>query len=74
MSVPCDCIPSSSSRDSGPPHGPALDSKVARAHLLLATIQIDSNHRAQANDEIQKYLDQDPNGAFSDEAKALLKR
>ena len=47
---------------------------IVRAHLLLATIQIDANHQAQANDEIHMYLELEPTGPFADEAKALLKR
>jgi hypothetical protein len=50
------------------------DPKAARAHLLLATIQLDGSHRAEANAEIQKYLELDPNGQFAGEAKALLSR
>ena len=63
----------------------ALDPKNARAHLLLATMLIDQWKRAPnpedkakarkaADDEIQRYLDNDPNGKFADEARALLKR
>ena len=52
----------------------SIDSKVARAYLLRATILIEAKNRPAAAAEIQKYLDLEPNGPFADEAKALLKR
>ncbi len=52
----------------------ALAPDYADAHLLLATIDLDSGKKPEAKVELQKYLDLAPQGPHADEAKALLKR
>ncbi|MBX7099455.1 MAG: tetratricopeptide repeat protein [Myxococcaceae bacterium] len=52
----------------------AMDSKLARVHLLQASIDLETNRKDAAQASLQKYLELDPNGPFVDEAKALLRR
>jgi hypothetical protein len=51
----------------------AIDPHAARAHLLLATMYLAQGKKVEGDAAIQKYLEADPAGKYSDEARALLR-
>ena len=52
----------------------AIDPTAARAHLLLATLQLDAKRLDEFRASLQKYLELDPEGKFADEARVLMQR
>lgn len=52
----------------------AIDPLAARAHLLIATVYIAQGKRDEGRAEVEKYLQADPEGKYSEEARALLRR
>lgn len=52
----------------------AIDPLAARAHLLIATVYLAQGKRDEGRAEVEKYLQADPEGKYSEEARALLRR